>query len=74
MPFYNIPDVLFWKSQALQSWSELLCQCRFSQGLHCSRCDRSFTANETSVDLTPTSGADMRVYKQKFWGGTQLFR
>ncbi|CAK0786209.1 hypothetical protein CVIRNUC_009422 [Coccomyxa viridis] len=47
---------------------------RFSQGLHCSRCDRSFTANETSVDLTPTSGADMRVYKQKFWGGTQLFR
>lgn len=48
--------------------------CRFSQDLHCSRCNRHFSANETSVDLTPTSGADMRVFTQKLWGGTQLFR
>ncbi|CAL5226905.1 g9779 [Coccomyxa viridis] len=47
---------------------------RFSQDLHCNRCERHFSANETSVDLTPTSGADMKVFTQKFWGGTQIFR
>ena len=74
MPSSTTPNVIVLRSRKPQSLIELLCQCRFSQGLHCSRCDRSFTANETSVDLTPTSGADMKVYKQKFWGGTQIFR
>ncbi|BDA49132.1 probable malonyl-[acyl-carrier protein] O-methyltransferase at C-terminar half [Coccomyxa sp. Obi] len=47
---------------------------RFSQALHCDRCARTFSADEKSVDLTPTSGASARVYKQSFWGGTQIFR
>lgn len=47
---------------------------RFSQALNCDRCARTFAADERSVDLTPTSGASARVYKQSFWGGTQIFR
>ncbi|EIE18993.1 S-adenosyl-L-methionine-dependent methyltransferase [Coccomyxa subellipsoidea C-169] len=45
-----------------------------AQALHCDRCARTFSANEKSVDLTSTSGAPARVYKQSFWGGTQIFR
>ena len=48
--------------------------CRFNQAFHCDRCARTFSADERSVDLTSTSGASARVYKQSFWGGTQIFR
>ncbi|KAK9918463.1 hypothetical protein WJX75_004235 [Coccomyxa subellipsoidea] len=47
---------------------------RFAQALHCDRCARTFAANERSVDLTSTSGVSARVFKQSFWGGTQIFR
>lgn len=47
---------------------------RFGQALHCDRCARTFSATDASVDLTPTAGMEPQVFKQSFWGGTQLFR
>lgn len=42
--------------------------------LHCPRCQRRFASSSTSVDLTLTSGVDQKVYQQRFWGGTEIFR
>ena len=47
---------------------------RFGRALFCSRCARTFSANDRSVDLTPTSGMEPQVYRQPIWGGTALFR
>lgn len=42
--------------------------------LHCPRCQRRFASSSTSIDLTLTSGVDQKVYQQRFWGGTEIFR
>jgi len=45
-----------------------------SQALACTRCARSFSTTPAYVDLTLTSGVKQKVYNQKQWGGTELFR
>lgn len=47
---------------------------RRSQALLCARCARSFSCSPEFVDLTVTSGIKQKVYNQKQWGGTELFR
>ena len=42
--------------------------------LHCPRCNRRFAMSATSVDLTLTSGVPQKVYQQRRWAGTELFR
>lgn len=42
--------------------------------LSCSRCKRQFDTTASTVDLTLTSGVPQKVYKQKRWGGTEIFR
>ncbi|GLI62397.1 hypothetical protein VaNZ11_005014 [Volvox africanus] len=43
-------------------------------GLSCNRCQRTFPASPAYLDLTLTSGVRQKVYKQRSWGGTELFR
>ncbi|GIM05522.1 hypothetical protein Vretimale_9987 [Volvox reticuliferus] len=43
-------------------------------GLSCGRCQRTFPASPAYLDLTLTSGVQQKVYKQRSWGGTELFR
>ncbi|GIL59042.1 hypothetical protein Vafri_14011 [Volvox africanus] len=45
-----------------------------STGLSCGRCQRTFPASPAYLDLTLTSGVRQKVYKQRSWGGTELFR
>ncbi|EFJ44161.1 hypothetical protein VOLCADRAFT_106536 [Volvox carteri f. nagariensis] len=45
-----------------------------SGGLSCVRCQRTFPSSPAYLDLTLTSGVRQRVYKQRSWGGTELFR
>jgi hypothetical protein len=47
---------------------------RPSGSLACARCSRTFSQNDTYVDLTVSSGVEQDVYKQQSWGGTELFR
>eukprot|EP00884_Botryococcus_braunii_P021550 jgi/Botrbrau1/8079/Bobra.0230s0006.1 len=42
--------------------------------LRCERCGRSFRCTDKIVDLTLTSGLEPKVYRQKFWGGTEIFQ
>ncbi|KAL4525514.1 hypothetical protein Ndes2437A_g03969 [Nannochloris sp. 'desiccata'] len=42
--------------------------------LTCPRCQRTFSASSASVDLTLTSGVQQKVYEQRSWGGTEIFR
>ncbi len=51
----------------------LLPMCR-SSGLSCTRCSRTFYADEQYLDLTLTSGMKPKVYKKKEWAGQELFR
>ena len=53
-----------------------LCQKRGKPtgNLTCPRCQRTFSASSASVDLTLTSGVQQKVYKQRSWGGTEIFR
>ncbi|KAG2485936.1 hypothetical protein HYH03_015380 [Edaphochlamys debaryana] len=43
-------------------------------GLSCPRCARTFPASPDYLDLTTTAGVPQRVYNQKAWGGTEIFR
>lgn len=47
--------------------------CR-SEGLYCNRCVRTFPASPSYLDLTLTAGIKQKVYNQRSWGGTELFR
>jgi len=42
--------------------------------LTCRQCKRTFSASSASVDLTLTSGVQQKVYQQRSWGGTEIFR
>jgi len=44
------------------------------EGLSCPRCVRTFDSSPAYVDLTLTSGLKPKVYEQRAWGGTELFR
>ncbi|GLC56003.1 hypothetical protein PLESTB_001054000 [Pleodorina starrii] len=45
-----------------------------SGGLSCGRCQRTFPSGPAYLDLTLTSGVQQKVYRQRSWGGTELFR
>ncbi|KAG2437293.1 hypothetical protein HXX76_005951 [Chlamydomonas incerta] len=45
-----------------------------SEGLYCNRCVRTFPASPAYLDLTLTAGIKQKVYNQRSWGGTELFR
>jgi hypothetical protein len=42
--------------------------------LRCARCARTFTSTPTYVDLTLAAGAPPAAFRQRSWGGTELFR
>lgn len=42
--------------------------------MSCPRCSREFAKNDIYADLTTSSNAKQEVYRQRRWGGTELFR